>query len=60
MELIDFRKKDILIPVKSPTDGLDDATIKAETEYSISFTEQEILYVWVYITMKATVFLLMG
>ena len=41
MELIDFRKKDILIPVKSPTDGLDDATIKAETEYSISFTEQD-------------------
>ena len=41
MEFIDFLKKDILILGKSPTDGLDDATITAETEYSINFTEQE-------------------
>lgn len=31
----DNRKKDILIPGKSPTDRLDDTTITAEIEYSI-------------------------
>ena len=41
MEFIDLKKKDILILGKSPTDGLDDATITAETKYSINFTEQD-------------------
>ena len=36
-----LKKKDILILGKSPTDGLDDATITAETKYSINFTEQD-------------------
>ena len=31
----DNRKKDILIPGKSPMDRLDDTTITAEIEYSI-------------------------
>ena len=31
----DNRKKDILIPGKSPTDRLDDTTVTAEIEYSI-------------------------
>ena len=35
-----FKKKDILILGKSPTEGLDDAPITAETKYSINFTEQ--------------------
>ena len=35
------KKKDILILGKSTTDGLDDATITAGTEYSINFTEQD-------------------
>lgn len=34
-------KKDILILEKGPIDGLDDATITSEAEYSINFTEQE-------------------
>ena len=35
----DNRNKDILIHVKVSTDLLNDTTITAETEYSISFTE---------------------
>ena len=38
---IDNKKKDILIPGKGPTDALDDTTLTAEKEYSISFTEQQ-------------------
>ena len=34
-------KKDILILGTGSTDRLDDATIKAEAEYSISFSEQQ-------------------
>ena len=37
----DFRKKDILILGKGPTDGLDDATIIPEAEYSINITKQD-------------------
>ena len=61
MEFIDFSKKDILILGKSPTDGLDDATITAETEYSINFTEQE-KKIWLFesILQWKQVFLLMG
>ena len=61
MEFIDFLKKDILILGKSPTDGLDDATITAETEYSINFTEQE-KKIWLFesILQWKQVFLLMG
>ena len=33
------KNKDILILGKGPTDGLDDATLTAEKEYSINFTE---------------------
>ena len=35
------RKKDILILDKGPKDGLDDATITAETEYSSNFSDQQ-------------------
>ena len=41
MEFTNLKKKDILILGKSTTDGLDDATITAGTEYSINFTEQD-------------------
>ena len=56
-----LKKKDILILGKSPTDGLDDATITAETEYSINFTEQE-KKIWLFesILQWKQVFLLMG
>ena len=37
---IDNRKKDILILVKGPTQGLED-TLSAEKMYSINFTEKE-------------------
>ena len=37
---MDNRRKDIFIPGKSPTDGLDDTTLTAEAEYSINFGEQ--------------------
>ena len=61
MEFIDFSKKDILILGKSPTDGLDDATITAETEYSINFTEQD-KQIWLFesILQWKQVFLSMG
>ena len=32
------REKDILIPGKEPTDGLDDTTVTAEAEYSVNIT----------------------
>ena len=38
---VDKNKKDILILRKVPTDGLDDNTITAEAEYSITFTKQQ-------------------
>ena len=38
-EHVDNINKDILILGKNPTDGLDDTTITAESEYSISLTE---------------------
>ena len=38
-EHVDNINKDILILAKNPTDGLDDTTITAESEYSISLTE---------------------
>ena len=34
------KKKDSLILSKSPTNGLDDTTLTAEKEYSITFMEQ--------------------
>ena len=36
---IDYRKKDILTLGNSPNDGIDDAALTAEAEYSINFTE---------------------
>ena len=35
---IDNKKKDILIPGKGPTQGLDDTTLTAEVQYSINFS----------------------
>ena len=35
---IEYKKKDIFILGKCPTDGLDDATLIAEKKYSINFT----------------------
>ena len=37
----DNKKDDILILGKGPTDGLDDTTIAAEAEYTISFSEKQ-------------------
>ena len=37
----DYRKKDILILGKEPTDILNDTTITAEAEYFINFSEQQ-------------------
>ena len=34
------KKKDILILVKGPTQGLDGTTLTADTQYSINFNEQ--------------------
>ena len=34
------KKKDIIIPGKGPTQGLDDTKLTSEKEYSINFTEQ--------------------
>ena len=36
---VDYKKKDILILGKGPTQGLDGATLTAEKLYSINFTE---------------------
>ena len=36
---VDNKKKDILILVKGPTQGLDGTTLTAENFYSINFTE---------------------
>ena len=36
---VDNKKKDILIIGESPTQGLDDTTIKAEAKYPINFTQ---------------------
>ena len=38
---INSKKNDILVLGKSPTDGLDDATLIAEKAYSINFTERQ-------------------
>ena len=38
---IDYKKKDILVLVRSHIDGLDDSTSTAGKEYSISSTEQK-------------------
>ena len=35
---VDNKKKDILIPGSGPTQGLDDPTLPAEAQYSISFS----------------------
>ena len=37
---IDYKKKDILIVAKGPTDGLDETTVTAHETYFIDFTEQ--------------------
>ena len=51
---IDNKKKDILVLVEGPTQGLDDTRITAEAKYSINFSRwQE-----VFITMEARVFCL--
>ena len=34
-------KKDVLIPGKDPTQGLDDTTLISEAEYSVTFSEQQ-------------------
>ena len=53
-------KEDILILGKGPAQGLDDTTLTVEAKYSINYTEQGKKFVWVFITMEATViFLLM-
>ena len=36
---VDHKKKDILILVQGPTQGLDDTTLTAAKNYSITFTE---------------------
>ena len=38
---VDNRQKDNLILGNSPTDGLDDTTLTAKAEYSISLDEQQ-------------------
>ena len=38
--MLTIGKKDILILVKGPSQGLDDTTLTAEKEYSINFNEQ--------------------
>ena len=39
---IDNKNKDILILGKGPTQGLDDATLTAEAQYSINFSRSNI------------------
>ena len=41
---IDNKNKDILIPGKGPTGGLDDTTLTTVKEYSINFTEQQKIF----------------
>ena len=41
---IDNKKKDFLILGKAPAGGLNDATLTAEKEFSINFTEQQKKY----------------
>ena len=36
---VDDKRKDILILVKGPTQGLDDTTLAAGTKYPINFTQ---------------------
>ena len=38
--LLIIKKKDILILGKGPTQGLDDTTLAAETQYSINLQDQ--------------------
>ena len=40
LSMLTIVKKDILILVKGPSQGLDDTTLTAEKEYSINFNEQ--------------------
>ena len=57
---VDNKKKVILILGKGPTQGLDDTTLSAETQYfSIIFQDQIENFVLVCIIMGATVFYLL-
>ena len=40
---IDNKKRDSLFLGKGPTDGLDDTTMAVQKNYSINFTEQDVL-----------------
>ena len=42
---IDNKNKDILILGKGPTQGLDDATLTAEAQYSINFSRSNRKYI---------------
>ena len=55
---IDNRKKDILVPGKGATEGLE-RTMSAEKMYSINFTENNKKFVYVYIIMEQIVIYLL-
>ena len=52
-------KKDIIILVKGPMQGLEDTRLTVEAEYSIKFTDQGKKFCEVYIKMEATVIYLL-
>ena len=55
---IDNRKKDILVPGKGATEGLE-RTMSVEKMYSINFTENNKKFVYVYIIMEQIVIYLL-
>ena len=54
--ILTIRKKDILVPNKDPTQGLDDTTITAEEEYSINFSRSQRKFYFIFIITEATFF----
>ena len=56
---INNKEKDILILGFGPTQGLDNTTLTAEAQYSINFSRSQRNFVYVFIMIEATVFILL-